>query len=321
MKKEEQQTRVIFRKKKSGSGHGGQHGAWKIAYADFVTAMMALFIVLWLIGRSTPVQLQAIADYFRTPLSGMSGSKISNSDSPIPGGGDDITKSDGDQRLTRIDVPVSENQQLIEVGRKVIEAFKLDPRLRKLARNLIIELTDMGLRIQILANNNQPMFDVGSAKIRPDMQEILLALAPILNSLPNKLTISGHTDEQKYVAGDRGYSNWELSADRANASRRELIKGGFDSKKVLRVIGLADTVGLNNPKFSKEANRRISILVLNKEAKEYIERENTMTGIDLLKQSNELFELQQQQQEQGSSRQIDSSSQPVQSKSQPIPSN
>ncbi|MCX8597426.1 MULTISPECIES: flagellar motor protein MotB [unclassified Gilliamella] len=285
-------VRIIISKKKSGHGGGHHGGSWKIAYADFMTAMMALFLVMWLIAKSSPQELQGIAEYFRTPLIlGQNGGKnISDSESPIPGGGDDVSKSLGEEQQSiineqPIDPNVVERNQLIETARKIYEAFELDPRLQKLAANLIVELTEMGLRIQILATDDKPMFDVGSAVIHPNMQEILHALAPIINDLPNKMTLSGHTDERQYITGDRGYSNWELSADRANSSRRELIAAGLDSSKIIRIIGLADTVGLNNPNYSKDANRRISILILNKSAQKYIEDENTMTGIDFLKQA------------------------------------
>ena len=286
-------VRIITKKK---SGHGGSHhgGSWKIAYADFMTAMMALFLVMWLISKASPQELQGIAEYFRTPLIlGQNGGKnLSDSESPIPGGGDDVIKNLGEetntlpnQSLTESESKQLERLELIKTAQKIYEVFEIDPRLKNLAANLIIELTELGLRIQILATDDNPMFEVGSAVIHSDMQHILHALAPILNSLPNKMTLSGHTDERQYVTGDRGYSNWELSADRANSSRRELIAGGLDSGKIIRIIALADTVSLNNKNYSKDANRRISILILNKSAQQYIEDENTMTGIDFLKQA------------------------------------
>ena len=259
-----------------------------------MTAMMALFLVMWLISKASPQELQGIAEYFRTPLIlGQNGGKnLSDSESPIPGGGDDINKKLGEEKNTNLNHNFTESEskqveklQLIKAAQKIYEVFEIDPRLKKLAANLIIELTELGLRIQILATDDNPMFEVGSAVIHSDMQDILHALAPILNALPNKITLSGHTDERQYVTGDRGYSNWELSADRANSSRRELIAGGLDSGKIIRIIALADTVSLNNKNYSKDANRRISILILNKSAQQYIEDENTMTGIDFLKQA------------------------------------
>lgn len=290
-------VKIIISKKKSGHSGGHHGGSWKIAYADFMTAMMALFLVMWLIAKASPQELQGIAEYFRTPLIlGQNGGKnLSDSESPIPGGGDDFHKKIGEENNTTLHQDLTDSEkkqveklQLIETARKINEVFELDPRLKKLAANLIIELTEMGLLIQILASDDKPMFDVGSAVIHPNMQEILNALAPIINSLPNKITLSGHTDERQYITGDRGYSNWELSADRANSSRRELIAGGLDSNKIIRIIGLADTVSLNKPNYSNDANRRISILILNKSAQQYIEDENNMTGIDFLKQSQKI---------------------------------
>lgn len=268
------------------------HGSWKIAYADFMTAMMAFFLVLALVGSSTPAQRQGVADYFRMPLSTAlhGGNRFSDSESVIPGGGEDVTRIDGEERINELTETqlIDYNRRhpdtfkLLEVGKKIVDIIQLDPELKKFASNLIIELTEQGLRIQILSRDKQPMFAIGSAKVTPPMKEILHAIAPILNTLPNKITLSGHTDERKYPTGDRGYSNWELSGDRANASRRELVTGGLDSNKIIRITALADTVGLNNPKIGKDSDRRISILILNKEAKQAFNKEEMVTGIDLI---------------------------------------
>lgn len=278
---------IIVTHKKQNRHSYANHGSWKIAYADFMTTMMALFLVLALVSNATPIQLQYVAKYFKMPLRSAfsGGERASYSESPVPGGGDDISKMEGEEHREQAIHNNRENPDtlaLLEIGRKIVDTIQLDPRLKKLAANLIIELTELGLRIQILSHDKQPMFAIGSANIEPEMKEILHAIAPILNTLPNKITLSGHTDERKYPAGDRGYSNWELSSDRANASRRELISGGLDAKKIIRVIALADTVGLNNPKIGADSDRRISILILNKEKNRSIENENTMTGIDLL---------------------------------------
>ncbi|WP_294613711.1 flagellar motor protein MotB [uncultured Gilliamella sp.] len=293
-----QLVRIIISKKKSNHGNGHHGGSWKIAYADFMTAMMALFLVMWLINAATPQELKGVAEYFKAPIfaSSNGGNNISDSDSPIPGGGNDFTQKQGEvEKKANLAPKQIENAKFIEAVRKINDTFEIDPRLKKLEPNLIVELTEIGLRIQILASDDQPMFGVGSAEVQSDMQDILYALAPIINSLPNKITLSGHTDERQYASGDRGYSNWELSADRANSSRRELIAGGLDSKKIIRIIALADTVGLNNPKYSEDANRRISILILNKAAEQYIEEENKLTGIDFLKQTQQIEQEQTKQ--------------------------
>jgi chemotaxis protein MotB len=136
-------------------------------------------------------------------------------------------------------------------------------------------MMDEGLRIQIIDSQNRPMFENGSARVEPYMRDILRAIAPILNDVPNKISLSGHTDDLPYASGERGYSNWELSADRANASRRELIAGGLAEGKILRVVGMADTMSLKSQTSDAAINRRISILVLNKSAQHNIEHENS----------------------------------------------
>ncbi|MBP2844119.1 flagellar motor protein MotB [Dickeya oryzae] len=268
----------IIRKKRK-SGHAAHHGgSWKIAYADFMTAMMALFLVMWLISISSPSQLAQIAEYFRTPLkiAITSGPKISDASNPIPGGGSDPTHQEGDvkRQIDTMDGRLEEIK-LNKLRERLDQLIEADPRLRALRPHLLIEMVDEGLRIQIIDSNNRPMFKTGSAQVEPYMSDILRAIAPILNDIPNKISLSGHTDDAQYAMGERGYSNWELSADRANASRRELIAGGLADGKVLRVVGMADTMNLKQAKGGSDAiNRRISLVVLNKQAQENIEHEN-----------------------------------------------
>lgn len=270
---------VVVRRRKHKSHGGGAHGSWKIAYADFMTAMMAFFLVMWLISISSPKELIQIAEYFRTPLATAvaGGPRISNSDSPIPGGGDDYTQQQGEvKKEPNIDELKKrmEQNRLKKIRGELDQLIESDPKLKALRQYLKIDLVQEGLRIQIIDSQNRPMFKTGSADVEPYMRDILRAIAPILNEVPNKISLSGHTDDYPYATGDRGYSNWELSADRANASRRELVAGGLDDGKVLRVIGMANTMKLQAHDGDDAINRRISLLVLNTQAEQAILHEN-----------------------------------------------
>ncbi|WP_237388115.1 flagellar motor protein MotB [Xenorhabdus sp. Sc-CR9] len=267
----------IKKRKKHDPGHCG--GSWKIAYADFMTAMMAFFLVMWLISIASPQELTSIAEYFRTPLQVAinKGQQSSDSTNPIPGGGEDIFQQDGEVFRQIKQVETSEdNRRLNRLRQQLDQLIITDPRLKELRPHLLIDMMDEGLRIQIIDRENRPMFMIGSAKVESHMSDILRAIAPILNDIPNKVSLSGHTDNLQYVNGQRGYSNWELSSDRANASRRELLMGGLDEVKILRVVGMASTVSMQkgiDP--NAPINRRISIIVLNKDAEKRIEQENS----------------------------------------------
>jgi Flagellar motor protein len=291
MKNQSHPIVVVKRRKHKGHG-GGSHGSWKIAYADFMTAMMAFFLVMWLISISSPKELIQIAEYFRTPLATAitGGQRIANSDSPIPGGGDDVTQQQGEvQKQPNIDELKRrmEQSRLMKIRGELDQLIEADPKLRALRPHLKIDLVQEGLRIQIIDSQNRPMFKTGRAEVEPYMRDILRAIAPVLNEIPNKISLSGHTDDYQYAGGERGYSNWELSAERANASRRELVTGGLDDGKVLRVVGMAATMSLSDRGGDDAVNRRISILVLNKQAEEAILHENAES------QNAPLSELQQ----------------------------
>lgn len=269
---------VVVRKKKGKHGGGHHGGSWKIAYADFMTAMMAFFLVMWLISISSPKELVQIAEYFRTPLSVAitNGPRSSDATSPIPGGGDDPLQQDGEvHKMIQSQGDKRETGDLQRLQEKLEQMLISDPRLKDLRPHLMINLTEEGLRIQIIDSQNRPMFQLGSATVEPYMRYILRAIAPVLDDFPNKISLAGHTDDMPYAMGERGYSNWELSTDRANASRREMISGGLSEGKVLRVMGMGSTMQLKNHPSGDAINRRISILVLNKHAEQAIERENS----------------------------------------------
>lgn len=268
---------VIIVKKRKAHGHGHHGGSWKIAYADFMTAMMAFFLVMWLLSNATPEERHQIAEYFKMPLKAAisNGDRFSLSDSVIPGGGDDMLKVQGEVQKRRAESSRQRDMQgLSRVRERLDQLIKNDPRLRELQPNLKIKLLDDGLRIQIIDSQQRPMFQSGNKEVEPYMRDILRAIAPVLNDIPNRISLSGHTDDTPFVTGERGYSNWELSADRANASRRELVTGGLASDKVLRVVGMADSMNLKEVSGDDPSNRRISILILTKDKENEILNEN-----------------------------------------------
>jgi chemotaxis protein MotB len=278
---------IVKRIKKSGGGHHG--GAWKIAYADFVTAMMAFFLLMWLLGSTTKGELQGIAEYFQTPLkvamSGGSGS--GDSSSVIKGGGKDLTRQVGqinkadnpaqkktyDLKAAQADMERIEASRLKALKGRIEAAIDANPTLKQFKKQLLLDITTEGLRIQIVDEKNRPMFALSKATLEPYTKEILHDIGHTLNDVPNKISLSGHTDASPYSGGGAGYSNWELSADRANASRRELIVGGMDEGKILRVVGLASAVPIDKNDPFNPINRRISIIVMNKKTEDSITKE------------------------------------------------
>ncbi|MBW8079181.1 MAG: flagellar motor protein MotB [Gallionella sp.] len=289
---------VVKRIKKVAGGHHG--GAWKIAYADFVTAMMAFFLLMWLLGSTAKGDLQGISEYFKTPLkvalSGGSGS--GDSSNIIKGGGQDLTRSEGQvkkgelpaekkvinlkaaqEEFLRIE-RAKELEKLKQLKVNIEKAIDNNPKLQKFKNQILLDITSEGLRIQIVDEQNRPMFQSGRAKLEPYTVEILHEIGQTLNEVPNKVSISGHTDAAAYGSGDKGYSNWELSADRANASRRELIAGGMAEDKIVRVVGLSSAVLFNKDDPLSPVNRRISLIVMNKKAEEAASHDGGTVGVN-----------------------------------------
>ena len=272
---------IVKRIRRGGHAHHG--GAWKIAYADFVTAMMAFFLLMWLLGSTTEGDKKGIADYFSSPLKIAllsSGSGAGDSSHVIRGGGQDLTRTTGQVKRGEIAAERAhvnlkalkaeqiraEIARLEDLKNKVEQRMRANAKLNQLAGQIRLDMTRDGLRIQIVDDQNRPMFDSGSAIVKPYMRELLREIGNVLAEVPNHLTLEGHTDAASFGGGDRGYSNWELSSDRANASRRELLAGGLPEDRVLRVQGLASSVLFDYNDPLNPQNRRISIIVMNQEA-------------------------------------------------------
>ena len=234
---------IIIKRIKKG-GHGAHGGAWKIAYADFVTAMMAFFLLMWLLGSTAEGDKKGIADYFASPLKvAMMGGGTGSGDSSsvVKGGGTDLSRSSGQVKAGDIDAQrktyqlkaLKADQRRAEAARlealkqKVDDVLAASPKLAAMKSQIRLDMTPDGLRIQIVDEQSRPMFDSGSAVVKPYMRELLREIGGVLAEVPNHLKLEGHTDAQPFGAGERGYSNWELSSDRANASRRELNTGGL----------------------------------------------------------------------------------------------
>ena len=295
MADDSQQKPVVIKRIKKNGGGGAHGGAWKIAYADFVTAMMAFFLLMWLLGSTTKGDLEGIAEYFKTPLkvalAGGSGS--GDSSSVIKGGGKDLTpresqvkKGDLEEqkkiklKATQAELERVELSRLKELKKKLDLAVEANPVLRQFQKQLLVDITTEGLRIQIVDQQNRPMFASGKAELQPYTRDILREIGKALNEVPNRISLSGHTDATPYPSGEKGYSNWELSADRANASRRELIAGGMSESKVLRVVGLSSAVLFEKNDPFNPINRRISIIVMNKKAEAAVTTDGNHMEID-----------------------------------------
>ena len=289
---------VIKRIKKVAGGHHG--GAWKIAYADFVTAMMAFFLLMWLLGSTASGDLKGIADYFTNPVkvSMQGGSGMGDATSILQAGGKDLTSSSG--QVKRGDVESKkkgptlreakaelrkafeqrEKSQLNELKKNIEKLIDSNPVLRQFKNQLLIDVTSEGLRIQIIDEQNRPMFDTSSAELKSYSKVILREIGRALNAVPNKVSFSGHTDAVQFSGGGKGFSNWELSSNRANASRREMIAGGMDENKVLRVVGLSSTMLFDKNDPLSSSNRRINIVVLNKRTEDAMLQEDGNATVD-----------------------------------------
>jgi chemotaxis protein MotB len=230
---------IIIKRKKRHHGHHG--GAWKVAYADFVTAMMSLFIVLWLMGQNSKIK-ESVAGYFNDPrgTQNLMGTTMHGTGIPVP-------------------IPQTDMNALKD---RLMQEIKAKKELEKLSKQIELTVTQEGLRIELLEGKDGTFFESGSAQLSPNGQELLALLAGELKTLPNHLLIEGHTDSKQY-SSDANYSNWELSADRANAARRLMQQDGVRGDQVTQVRGYADQMLRVQKDPFDPSNRRVSILVKN----------------------------------------------------------
>ena len=309
---------IIIKKKKKKSSHGAHHGgAWKVAYADFVTAMMAFFLLLWLLSVTTADQRRGIADYFDpgavarstsgaggvlgglsigtpgqlsspssrfsqhqslpgTPNPAEDARRLNEHDGETSADGQQVARTDyqfdGNTTLEELRETLSEDelaaaiaqweqQQFQEASAELRQAIQTVPELEQLAENLMVEQAPEGLRIQIVDQERYSMFPIGSSDMYDRTGQLLGLVAQAIEQMPNRIAISGHTDATPYATG-RAYDNWDLSVDRANASRRALIAGGISPERIATVIGLADTDLMFPEEPDSPRNRRISIVLL-----------------------------------------------------------
>ncbi|HMN44885.1 MAG TPA: flagellar motor protein MotB [Povalibacter sp.] len=286
-------TIVIKRVKKGGHGHHG--GSWKVAFADFATAMMAFFLLMWLMGSTSEEQKGAISEYFNNP-SAVPGSSTMPSPTSINGpGGASISMITlgGGMELHRTATEESasadpaapinadtaeklaeelDKERLEGLMTELREAIDQRESLAKFKDQILLDVTPEGVRIQIIDHERRSMFPLGSPTLEPFADTILRELATVIDNVPNRISISGHTDIRPY--GRLNYSNWELSADRANAARRSLLGGGLTEARIGRVVGLASSVLLDPQAPDSPINRRISIVVMNKRTEDAINHEN-----------------------------------------------
>ncbi len=252
MKSNDQQAPIIIKKGKHGHGHHG--GAWKVAYADFVTAMMALFIVLWVLGQDQKV-IESVAGYFKDPIG------FTEKIRAISAGNTEIQLIQVDSILIKEQLREMEIQRLESLGKSLKEQLKQEPEFEELANQINIEIVNEGLRIEMTESSKNIFFEVGTANLKPEATKIIYQIAANLQKIPHKIIIEGHTDSRQYVNGAQGYSNFELSSERANSTRRALVAAGLEPVKIDEVRGYADT-RLRDPNDPFSAvNRRTSLII------------------------------------------------------------
>ena len=272
---------IIKKGKKHKHPHHG--GAWKIAYADFVTAMMAFFLLMWLLASLNKAQRDGISEYFKQPIkvAMFGGDSMGNREELIIGGGQNIKQKDG--VVSASNQPINEEEtsaKVMDPGNRAEEIKNLeklksnimvsiskDPALAELKDQLLMDVVSDGLRIQLIDNKDQPMFSLGSDDMSPEMEQLLTKIAKVVDKMPNKVSIQGHTDAHPFHNPEAlEQTNWELSTQRANAARRAMIKAGMPEDKILRISGYASTILLDKKDPLNPKNRRISLIVMKRDS-------------------------------------------------------
>lgn len=256
----------IIKRKKAHAGHHG--GAWKVAYADFVTAMMAFFLVMWITGMSQEVR-QAVAGYFKDPEAFMKEVQSGNALFKVSD-----AQGGSISNRTKASYDTDERKVLKGAKEKLMKQVATNPEFSKMKDSIDMKLVDEGLRIDLIDDKQSLFFDSGSAKIRPKTADLLVVIARELKTLPNKIIITGHTDSRPLATGPT-YTNWELSSDRANAARRVMQNAGMGAEQIAQVRGYAATQPRDPAHPEHYSNRRVSIIVVMKSA--FREREFSAT--------------------------------------------
>lgn len=298
-KTDEVQPIIVKKIKKSGGGHHG--GAWKVAYADFVTAMMAFFLLLWLLNVSTDEARTTISNFFdpthpkiadmRSGAGGIMGGTSTATEGAMTSNVQPLTQTQptgmpnppqqrahdqptdqaADLKKLEEQLRQQEEETFKQAKENLEKQMQENAELRELAKNLMVDITPEGLRIQLVDQDGKPMFPLGSAEMYDYTKKLVTAVANVIKGMPNEISIRGHTDSHQYAPGAK-YTNWELSSDRANSSRRELLVNGISSVKLSNVMGKAEKEPLVADDPADPRNRRISIILMNESLKSAVER-------------------------------------------------
>ena len=287
----EKKLAPIVIKKVIKGGHAHHGGAWKIAYADFVTAMMAFFLLMWLLSAVNKAKLQGISDYFKQPLKValQGGPSIGNRSVAVLDGGEALVKTPGQVNNTskpetksKVINPVSdkesekvvESKQLKKLEKKIKKAVSNDPAFSEAKNQVMLSMTKEGLRVELIDLGKNPMFEVGSESLDEKTKKVLAGIAKLLSTEVNKVSIYGHTDGSPYKSDDPKDSNWELSTKRAIAARRALIEAGFDENRIFRVTGYGASMLKDKENPADAKNRRITIVITRKEVQDSASESN-----------------------------------------------